>query len=103
MEGMRLTCIEQPIVMSNPIKNEKSTTRIDKKCAPHFEKPKPKLDEIEQKLLEALGSEEMTADALIACSGVSPSQIGARLISLEMKGLINRYPGNVLKAKGSTI
>lgn len=103
MEGIRLTCIEQPIVMSNPIKNEKSTTRIDKKCAPHFEKPKPKLDEIEQKLLEALGSEEMTADALIACSGVSPSQIGARLISLEMKGLINRYPGNVLKAKGSTI
>lgn len=103
MEGMRLTCIEQPIVMSNPIKNEKSTTRIDKKCAPHFEKPKPKLDEVEQKLLEALGSEEMTADALIACSGVSPSQIGARLISLEMKGLINRYPGNVLKAKGSTI
>lgn len=63
------------------------------------EKPKPKLDELEQKLIDALGKEEMTVDALIAISGIPPAQIGSRLISLEMKGLINRYPGNVLKAR----
>ena len=41
----------------------------------------------------------MTVDALIAITKIPPVQIGGRLISLEMKGLINRYPGNVLKAK----
>lgn len=103
MNSMRLIDVEQPLPPpTQPLQSKKltqSTIEFENIETPKLEKPKPKLDEIEQKLLEALGSEEMTADALIACSGIPPVQIGGRLISLEMKGLINRYPGNVLKAK----
>lgn len=103
MNSMRLIDMEQPLPPpTQPLQSKKltqSTIEFENIETPRLEKPKPKLDEIEQKLLEALGSEEMTADALIACSGIPPVQIGGRLISLEMKGLINRYPGNVLKAK----
>lgn len=103
MNSMRLIDMEQPISPSVQQRHSKKLTQptveFENIVTPKLEKPKPKLDEIEQKLLEALGSEEMTADALIACSGIPPAQIGGRLISLEMKGLINRYPGNVLKAK----
>lgn len=103
MNSMCLIDMEQPLPPpTQPLQSKKltqSTIEFENIETPKLEKPKPKLDEIEQKLLEALGSEEMTADALIACSGIPPVQIGGRLISLEMKGLINRYPGNVLKAK----
>lgn len=103
MNSMHLIDVEQPLPPpTQPLQSKKltqSTIEFENIETPKLEKPKPKLDEIEQKLLEALGSEEMTVDALIACSGIPPVQIGGRLISLEMKGLINRYPGNVLKAK----
>lgn len=103
MNAMKVYSIKSPQIVSNAFENKKQnskfTNRFENNDALKLEKPKPKIDEIEQKLLDSLGKEEMTADALIAISGVSPAQIGARLISLEMKGLINRYPGNVLKAK----
>ena len=105
MNSMHLYNLEVPSHSPTHLQQNKefsiSPKGFENKERPKLDKPKPKLDTIEQKLLEALGTEEMTADALIACSGVPPAQIGARLISLEMKGLINRYPGNVLKAKST--
>ena len=105
MNSMHLYNLEVPSHSPTHLQQNKefsiSAKGFENKERPKLDKPKPKLDTIEQQLLEALGMEEMTADALIACSGVPPAQIGARLISLEMKGLINRYPGNVLKAKST--
>lgn len=102
MNNMNALALEYPTInLADEYKKEKPNlfNEFEKQKTPKKEKPKPKLDEIEQKLLEALGSEEMTVDALIAITNIPPVQIGGRLISLEMKGLINRYPGNVLKAK----
>ena len=60
---------------------------------------KPMLDEAEEKILSTLGTEEMTADTLVNLSGLSPSLVSPRLVSLEMKFQIERLPGNVLRKK----
>lgn len=64
-------------------------------------KPRPQaiLDDIETQILEHLGTEEMTPDALVNASGLSPAVIGPRLISLEMKCRIERCAGNTLKIR----
>lgn len=102
MNTMTLLSIEAPsnigLTNRNNYENPKFTNNFENKETPKLEKPRPKLDDVEQKLLDSLGFEEMTVDALIVASGVPPAQIGARLISLEMKGVIVRYPGNVIKA-----
>lgn len=102
MSTMNPLLLEQPQINSFNVGKKGNINLInqfEKKEKLKQVQPKPKLDEVEQKLLDSLGFEEMTVDALIAISRVPPAQIGARLISLEMKGLIYRYPGNVLKAK----
>jgi DNA processing protein len=58
----------------------------------------PPLDEQERKLLEALGDEELSVDALIQASGLPAGAVGARLMGLEMKRLVRRLPGQLLKA-----
>ncbi len=65
-------------------------------------RPRAVLDAIESQILQHLGSEEMTPDALINNSGLPPAQIGPRLISLEMKCQIERLPGNLLRARKPT-
>lgn len=58
----------------------------------------PVLDEQERKLLEALGDEELSVDALIQASGLPAGAVGARLMGLEMKRLVRRLPGQLLRA-----
>lgn len=64
-------------------------------------RPRPVLDEIETKILSLLGSEDMTPDSLVNATGLSPSLVSPRLISLEMKCQIERLSGNVLHARKS--
>jgi len=61
-------------------------------------RPEPLLDEAERQLLETLGDEEMSIDLLISASGLPAGVVGARLMGLEMKRLIRRLPGQLLKA-----
>lgn len=58
----------------------------------------PPLDAMEKALLEALGDEELSVDALIQASGLPAGAVGARLMGLEMKRLVRRLPGHLLKA-----
>ncbi len=69
--------------------------------APSKVRPKPVLDEIETKILLLLQTEDMTPDSLVNASGLPPSLVSPRLISLEMKCQIQRLDGNVLHARKS--
>ncbi len=62
---------------------------------------KPMLDEIETKILSLLETEDMTPDSLVNATGLPPSLVSPRLISLEMKCQIQRLAGNVLHARKS--
>lgn len=62
-------------------------------------RPQAILDDIETQILEHLETEEMTPDALVNASGLSPAVIGPRLISLEMKCRIKRCDGNILRIR----
>ena len=69
--------------------------------APSKARPKPALDEIETKILSLLETEDMTPDSLVNATGLPPSLVSPRLISLEMKCQIQRLAGNVLHARKS--
>lgn len=83
---------------NKPIKNtiSKPSTADDSNKKP---KQFVKLDETEEKILKFIGTEETTADMIINTSGIPAYLIGPRIISLEIKGLIERLPGNILRAK----
>lgn len=68
---------------------------------PTTARPKPLLDEIETKILSLLETEDMTPDSLVNATGLPPSLVSPRLISLEMKCQIQRLAGNVLHARKS--
>ena len=44
-------------------------------------------------LLQALGYDPMTLDALVARTGVAPAELNARLLELELDGRVARLPG----------
>ena len=49
----------------------------------------------ETPLLEALGHDPVTLDALVARTGMSPSELSVRLLDLELAGHVARLPGQL--------
>ena len=62
-------------------------------------KPKAQLSDNEEKLLAALGQEEMEQDELIRRSGLSASAVATALVMLEMKRQITPLPGRKVRRK----
>ncbi|MCL1857508.1 MAG: DNA-processing protein DprA, partial [Kiritimatiellaeota bacterium] len=56
------------------------------------------LDETERRLLEILGKEEMAVEDLMAAAELPAGLVTARLMNLEMKRLVRRLPGHLIKA-----
>lgn len=86
-----------PEALASPAPVNPSAESQPRKPAPL--KTLPVLDDVETKILSALGSEEMTPDAIVNATGISPSLVSPRLISLEIKCRLERLPGNVMRAK----
>jgi len=57
--------------------------------------PAIELNEREQAVYDAIGTEERTIDEIIRQSGLPPSAVSATLLGLEMKRLIKQLPGKV--------
>jgi len=53
------------------------------------------LSPVEKQLLEALDSQQKHVDVLSREAHLSPAEINATLLVLELKGLVRRLPGNV--------
>ncbi len=51
-------------------------------------------------LRAALGHDPVTFDALAARTGMPPDQLAARLLELELTGLVERLPGGLLQRRG---
>lgn len=56
----------------------------------------------EDALLVALGFDPVSLDALVARTGVAPSQLLARLLELELQGDVARLPGGLFQRCAST-
>ncbi len=52
-------------------------------------------------LLDALGHDPVTLDVLLARTGDSPAQLGARLLELELDGRVARLPGGLYQRRGN--
>jgi len=48
-------------------------------------------------LLEALGFDPVTLDALVARTGWSASELNARLLEMELDGRVARLPGQLFQ------
>ena len=55
---------------------------------------KPVLDDVEQRIYDALKSTELNADEIIAETELTPAQVGGALTMLQLKGAIRQLPGN---------
>ena len=51
-------------------------------------------------LLDALGYDPVTLDALMARTGLPASELGARLLELELEGAVARLPGQLFQRAG---
>jgi DNA processing protein len=58
-------------------------------------------DEPEDSLLDALGFDPVTIDALVARTGVAPADLQARLLELELDGEVARLPGGLFQRVGA--
>jgi DNA processing protein len=58
-------------------------------------RPAVTLSDVEEKILAALGAEEMAMDELIQASGLTTACVSATLLGLEMKRLVKKLPGNI--------
>ena len=75
------------------IDNQPSTAYSD------VNKPKPKLTEEEQKILDALQNGERLVDDVIAQTGLTTGKLLSSLTMLELKGIIRRLPGKRISLK----
>ncbi|MCB2020478.1 MAG: DNA-protecting protein DprA, partial [Burkholderiaceae bacterium] len=48
-------------------------------------------------LLDALGYDPVTLDALVARTGVAPAELSVRLLELELAGQVARLPGQLFQ------
>ena len=60
----------------------------------------PAAESIDDPLLEALGFDPVSLDALVARTGESPATLGARLLELELSGDVARLPGQLFQRIG---
>jgi DNA processing protein len=56
-------------------------------------KPALKLNEMEEKVMEHIGNEEVAIDDIIRDSGLTSAAVSATLLALEMKRLVKQLPG----------
>ncbi|WP_445663753.1 DprA-like winged helix domain-containing protein, partial [Ideonella azotifigens] len=56
----------------------------------------------EDPLLTAMGHEAATVDALVARTGWPADRLLARLLELELDGLVVRLPGGLLQRRATT-
>ena len=75
------------------IDNQPSTAYSD------VNKPKPKLSEDEQKIVDAIQSGERLVDDVIAETGLTTGKLLSSLTMLELKGIIRRLPGKRITLK----
>jgi DNA processing protein len=54
----------------------------------------------QDKLLDALGADPVTLDALVARTGRSPQDLGIALLELELEGRVARLPGQLFQCMG---
>ena len=66
---------------------------------PLFDLSQLKLSEAEKLIFDCLGNEPIHIDEIIDESDLSPGSINARLISLQLKGLVKQLPGNLFLRK----
>ena len=52
-------------------------------------------------LLDALGHDPTTLDALLARTGASAAELNVRLLELELEGRVARLPGGLYQRRGS--
>ena len=52
---------------------------------------------VEDPLLEALGFDPVTLDALVARTGMAPADLNTRLLELELDGRVARLPGQLFQ------
>jgi DNA processing protein len=55
----------------------------------------------EDKLLAALGFDPVSIDALVARTGIAPSELQARLLEFELDGEVARLPGGLFQRVGA--
>jgi len=68
---------------------------------PKAQAPAPRPDK-EDPLLTAMGHEAATVDALVARTGWPADRLLARLLELELDGLVVRLPGGLLQRRATT-
>lgn len=62
-------------------------------AAPAAEERAPRLSEKEERVYTLVGTEAVAIDSIIASSGLSPGEVSAALLSLELKKLVRQLPG----------
>jgi DNA processing protein len=71
------------------------------KLAPMDSRPLPRdPDPAQGGVLDALGFDPVSLDALVARTGVAPAQLQARLLELELVGEVARLPGGLFQRIG---
>lgn len=66
--------------------------------APHA---RPESDSVHDPLLDALGHDPATLDALGARTGMGTAELNARLLELELDGLVARLPGGLFQRRSA--
>lgn len=64
---------------------------------PEHVKPAVQLTEMEEKILQTLGREDVGQDELIRASGLSASEVATAILMLEMKRQIKSLPGRKIR------
>ncbi len=52
-------------------------------------------------LLDAIGHDPVSLDALVARTGLSAAELGARLLELELEGRVSRLPGQLFQRRAA--
>ena len=64
---------------------------------PEAERPRPRLNETEEKIVALLEKGALDVDTLIREAGISPAKVSGILIGLEMKRMIRVLPGKMIE------
>jgi DNA processing protein len=75
--------------------------RWDRGAAPADEAAPPSPPTQRDALLDALGHDPVTLDALLARTGASAAELTARLLALELDGRLARLPGGLYQRRTS--
>ena len=59
-------------------------------------------DETDDPILSVMGFDPVSQEALSARTGMGPAQLGAKLLELELTGLVARLPGQLFQRMGQT-